>query len=450
MIFKQNRQQYILAISVGIAVAAPVLVFPIGVRSGIRPALAVSDAYQVTYGVSEEYSEFLSGDEEVELEDWALGDDEEMIDSTKMEDDGEVEEDPEDPEDTPEEKPGAYSDVPKYTVYQDFDPQSNQPIELLDPQYFAADNTQFYVKKGNVALKIYPDMSKKTLGKLSMGEGVKRIGVGDTWSKIQTADGREGFIISSLITDEMVWVNTDLYVWVDTDSLVLRKQPSTRSELLTTLHDEDRLHVVAYADKWYKFVTRDGTKGYVYKSFTTKTPPPTPTPTPTPRPTNTPRPTAASSNRNNNNSRNNSSNNSSKRNNSNNTQGNVSKLPKITGKNGESIVSIAASMLGVRYKYGGLSRKGIDCSGLVKYCYAQVRINVPHGANAICNHSGVSVSRSNIKLGDVVCYDYGDHCGHCAIYAGGGQVIHASMSKGRVLYARLDILPIRRIKRLIR
>ncbi|MBR6960240.1 MAG: hypothetical protein IKH76_07160, partial [Clostridiales bacterium] len=189
MIFKQNRQQYILAISVGIAVAAPVLVFPIGVRSGIRPALAVSDAYQVTYGVSEEYSEFLSGDEEVELEDWALGDDEEMIDSTKMEDDGEVEEDPEEPEDTPEEKPGAYSDVPKYTVYQDFDSQSNQPIELLDPQYFAADNTQFYVKKGNVALKIYPDMSKKTLGKLSMGEGVKRIGVGDTWSKIQTADG---------------------------------------------------------------------------------------------------------------------------------------------------------------------------------------------------------------------------------------------------------------------
>ena len=107
-------------------------------------------------------------------------------------------------------------------------------------------------------------------------------------------------------------------------------------------------------------------------------------------------------------------------------------------------------MLGVRYKYGGLSRKGIDCSGLVKYCYAQIKINVPHGANAICNHSGVAVSRSNIKLGDVVCYDYGDHCGHCAIYAGGGQVIHASMSKGRVLYARRDILPIRRIKRLIR
>jgi len=451
MIFKQNRQQYILAISVGIAVAAPMLVLPMGLRSGIRPALAVSNAYQVTYGVNEEYSEFLSGDEDVEIEDWALVDDTGMIDSTTMEDEDPGDEGIQDePEDIPEEKPGAYTDVPKYTVYQDFDSSTNQPIELLDPQYFAADNTQFYVKKGNVALKQYPDMSKKTLGKLSMGEGVKRIGIGDTWSKIQTADGREGYIISSLITDEMVWVNTDLYVWVDTDSLVLRKQASTKSELLATLHDEDRLHVVAYADKWYKVVTRDGTKGYVYKSFTTKTPPPTPTPTPTPRPTNTPKPTASNNNRNNNNNNSRNNNNSNKKNNSGGGNGNVNKLPKITGKNGQSIVNIAASMLGVRYKYGGLSRKGIDCSGLVKYCYAQININVPHGANAICNHSGVSVSRSNIKLGDVVCYDYGDHCGHCAIYAGGGQVIHASMSKGRVLYARLDILPIRRIKRLIR
>ena len=445
MIFRHNRKQHILVIIVGAAVAIPVLTFPIGVRAGIRPALAVSNAHKVAYGVSEEYNEFLSGDEDVEIEDWALDDGTDMIDSTKMENDqGEPDPDADpdsgnkdndkdsDSADIPEEKPGTYSDVPKYTVYQDFDSSSNQPIELLDPQYFAADDAQYYVKKGNVALKEYPDMSKKTLGKLSMGEGVRRIGIGDTWSKIKTSDGREGYILSSLITDEMVWVNTDLYVWVDTDSLVLRKEASTKSSLITTLHDEDRLHVVAYADKWYKVVTRDGTKGYVYKSFTTRTPPPTPTPTPTPRPTATKRPANGG------------------KSGSGGRTGNVSRLPKITGKNGQSIVNIAASMLGVRYRYGGLSRSGIDCSGLVKYCYAQVKIYVPHGANAICNSSGVGVSRSDIKLGDVVCYDYGNHCGHCAIYSGGGQVIHASMSKGRVLYGRLDMMAIRRIKRLIR
>ena len=92
-------------------------------------------------------------------------------------------------------------------------------------------------------------------------------------------------------------------------------------------------------------------------------------------------------------------------------------------------------MLGVRYVYGGSSASGIDCSGLVMYCYAQIGISLPHGANQICNRSGVSVARSDVALGDVICYDYGSRCGHVAIYAGGGQVIHASQSRGRVCYA---------------
>ncbi len=430
MIFKHNRKQHILALIVGAAVAVPILTLPIGVRAGIRPALAVSNAYKVAFGVNEEYEEFIEGDD-VELEDFAITDEGEMIDSYNPDDDGSDILDEAD-SNILDEDPGTYSDIPKYTVYQEFD-EDSQPIELLDPQYFAADSTQYYVKNVT-SLKEYPDTTKKTLQRMSVGEGVTRIGIGDTWSKVKTKDGKEGFILSSLITDEMVWVRTNLYVWVDTDSLVLRKEASTRSNMLKTLHDEERLHVIAYADKWYKVETRDGTTGYVYKSFTTRKAPPTPTPTPTPRPTATKRPSSSRS--------------SSSRSSS--GTGNVNKLPKITGKNGESIVNIAASMLGVRYVFGGCSKKGVDCSGLVKYCYAQIGIYVYHGANKICNSYGVAVSRSDIKLGDVVCYDYGGYCGHCAIYSGGGQVIHASMSKGRVLYSRLDILKIRRIKRLIR
>lgn len=430
MIFKHNRKQHILALIVGAAVAVPVLTLPIGVRAGIRPALAVSNAYKVAFGVNEEYEEFIEGDD-VELEDFAITDEGEMIDSYNPDDDGSDILDESD-SNILDEDPGTYSDIPKYTVYQEFD-EDSQPIELLDPQYFAADSTQYYVKNVT-SLKEYPDTTKKTLQRMSVGEGVTRIGIGDTWSKVKTKDGKEGFILSSLITDEMVWVRTNLYVWVDTDSLVLRKEASTRSKMLKTLHDEERLHVIAYADKWYKVETRDGTTGYVYKSFTTRKAPPTPTPTPTPRPTATKKPSSSRS--------------SSSRSSS--STGNVNKLPKITGKNGESIVNIAASMLGVRYVFGGCSKKGVDCSGLVKYCYAQIGIYVYHGANKICNSYGVAVSRSDIKLGDVVCYDYGGYCGHCAIYSGGGQVIHASMSKGRVLYSRLDILKIRRIKRLIR
>ncbi|SCW65170.1 SH3 domain-containing protein [Ruminococcaceae bacterium YRB3002] len=438
MVFKKNSKQHILALVVGAAIAVPVLALPIGVRAGIRPALAVSNAHKTIYGQIQEYDEIMSDDEQVVIEDWAIVGDDGLVDSTGMEDDEGT--DPDDGStptdtDTPDDQQpaetdahGTYNDVPSYTVYQEYDSASNLPIELLDPQYFAADDTQYYVKAQNTIMKQYPDMTTLTIKKMNLGEGVRRIGIGDTWSKVRTKDGEEGYILSNCITDEMVWVVTDITCWVDTGSLILREKPDTGSAPLKTLHDEARLHVIAYADKWYKVVTTDGTTGYVYKSFTTRKPPPTPTPTPTPRPTATKAPRGSYNGR----------------------TGNVNSLPKITGKNGESIVSIAASMLGVRYVYAGCSRSGIDCSGLVKYCYAQIGISVPHGANQICNRSGVKVARSDVALGDVICYDYGSKCKHVAIYAGGGQVIHASQSRGRVCYGNVDMMPIRAIKRLIR
>lgn len=417
MVLKHNRKQYILSLVVGVAVAVPVLTLPIGVRAGIRPALAVSNAYKNVFGITEEYGEFLSDNEQVVIEDWAIVDDVDPVATPT----------PDETDDQPQEVviTGSYEDVPKYTVFQAYDSASNLPIELLDPQYFAADDTQYYVKTRQVLLKQEPDMTSVTIRMMNIGEGVRRIGIGDTWSKIRTKDGEEGYILSNCITDEMVWVVIDLTVWVDTGSLILRKEPSTAAEQLKEVHLHDKLHVIAYADKWYKVVTTDGTTGYVYKSFTTRKPPPTPTPTPTPRPTSPPRGSYSG------------------------TTGNVRSLPKITGKNGESIVSIAASMLGVRYVYGGSSASGIDCSGLVMYCYAQIGISLPHGANQICNRSGVSVARSDVALGDVICYDYGSRCGHVAIYAGGGQVIHASQSRGRVCYGNVDMMAIRAIKRII-
>ena len=419
-VLKHNRKQHILAIATGFFAALPIICLPIGLREDMTPAMAVSHAYEAIFGTRN----VSSG--EVVIEEWALVSSADQLVSGTVSNDVE----PTEPTQYTEvSAPQSYTDIPKYIVYQQYD-SSDLPIELLDPQYFAADEKQFYIQNTGVNLKEYPDPSKKTLRRMNYGEGVTRIGIGDTWSKVRTKDGTEGYILSTDITDEMVWAKTNLYVWVDTDSLILRKEPNTKSAMVKMMHEDDRLHVVAYADKWYKVETRDGSKGYVYKSFTTRTPPPTPTPTPTPRPTATK--SSRSSGR------------------YQGTTGNINKLPKITGKNGESIVNIAASMLGVRYVYGGCSRKGIDCSGLVKYCYAQIGISVPHGANMICNRSGVSVARSDLRLGDVLCYDYGSRCKHVAIYAGGGQVIHASQSRGRVLYGRLDMMPIKRIKRLIR
>lgn len=417
IVLRHNRKQSVLAVATAFFTAVPFICLPLGLRQSMSPAMTVSHAYGSVYGISNVQTG------EVVIEDWALvSSSDELI---SVESSGE--------EITTE--PTAYAeaassvsfaDIPKYVVCQRYD-DSNLPIELLDPQCFAPDDTTYYVRANQSILKETPDMESTTLVKLHLGQRVTRIGVGDSWSKIQTEKGEEGYVLTGSIQDTMVTVEIDRTVWVDTGSLILRAEPSTDSEEVCELELHTRLECSAIVgDKWYKVRTSSGKSGYVYISYTTTNPPPTPTPTPTPRP------------------RSSSSGGGGGR-----SYGDTRTLPHITGCNGESIVSIAESMLGVPYVFAGSSSSGIDCSGLVMYCYAQVGISLPHGATQIYLHSGVSVPRDDIQPGDVICYDYGSYCGHVAIYVGDGQVIHASSTRGQVVYGNVDMMSIKAIKRII-
>ncbi len=86
-------------------------------------------------------------------------------------------------------------------------------------------------------------------------------------------------------------------------------------------------------------------------------------------------------------------------------------------------VSIAMSYLGVPYVWGGASRSGVDCSGLVMLVYGQLGISLPHFA-AAQYAAGTPISYGDLQPGDLVFFGYGgiDHVG---IYIGGGQMIHA-------------------------
>ena len=419
VVLKHNRKQHILAIAIGFFAALPVICLPIGLREGMTPAMAVSHAYEAIFGTGSVESG------EIVLEDWALvSSTDEMISA----DFGDAYVEPDATEYTEVCAPVSYTDVPKFVVYQRYD-DSNLPIELLDPQFFAPDDTTYYIKANRSILKETPDMDSTTLVSLHLGQQVTRTGVGDTWSRIKTEAGEEGYVLTNTIQDTMLSIEVDRTVWVDTDSLIVRAEPSTSAEEVTVVNQDAKLVCSAIVgDKWYKVKTTGGKSGYVYKSYTTTNPPPTPTPTPTPRPRRTSSGGGGGGSQ---------------------SYGDPRSLPVITGCNGESIVSIAESMLGVPYVFAGSSSSGIDCSGLVMYCYAQVGISLPHGATQIWLHSGVSVPRSDIKPGDVVCYDYGSYCGHVAIYVGDGQVIHASSTRGRVCYGNVDMMSIKAIKRII-
>jgi len=46
----------------------------------------------------------------------------------------------------------------------------------------------------------------------------------------------------------------------------------------------------------------------------------------------------------------------------------------------DSLVSIAYSLIGVPYRYGGSDTKGFDCSGFVNYVYTRLGLEVPRSS----------------------------------------------------------------------
>jgi len=94
---------------------------------------------------------------------------------------------------------------------------------------------------------------------------------------------------------------------------------------------------------------------------------------------------------------------------------------------GSSAASIAYRYVGYRYRYGGASPAGFDCSGFTKYVYARAGIYLSHSA-ASQYYSGVHVSRANLRPGDLVFFanTYRRGISHVGIYVGNGKFVNAA------------------------
>ncbi|GAA4708543.1 hypothetical protein GCM10023198_34050 [Promicromonospora umidemergens] len=89
------------------------------------------------------------------------------------------------------------------------------------------------------------------------------------------------------------------------------------------------------------------------------------------------------------------------------------------GSIGAQAVAIAMQYLGIAYTYGGESPgTGFDCSGLIKYVYAQLGVELPHSSSSMVA-SGYQVTTP--IPGDIVWTQ-----GHVSLYAGDGMVVEAA------------------------
>ncbi|MBR3560785.1 MAG: SH3 domain-containing protein [Oscillospiraceae bacterium] len=102
---------------------------------------------------------------------------------------------------------------------------------------------------------------------------------------------------------------------------------------------------------------------------------------------------------------------------------------------GEQVVALARQYLGTRYVYGGSSPSGFDCSGFAMYLYKQFGYSLPHTASGQYANCGVKIAKSDLQPGDLVFFTSpgnGGRINHVGVYMGGGDVIHARYSLGRV------------------
>jgi len=95
-------------------------------------------------------------------------------------------------------------------------------------------------------------------------------------------------------------------------------------------------------------------------------------------------------------------------------------------RRGSSIIHAAAAYWNATYIFGGMTRVGIDCSGLTYKAAQEVGITLPRDA-ADQSRVGTPVTRKALRPGDLVFFGRGARANihHVAIYIGHGRVLHA-------------------------
>lgn len=122
---------------------------------------------------------------------------------------------------------------------------------------------------------------------------------------------------------------------------------------------------------------------------------------------------------------------------------------------GNDVVSIAYSLVGMPYIGGSNGPYGFDCSGFVQYVYSCVGKYISRSSYTQI-YDGVGVSYADAQPGDILSWGYGNGTvTHSALYVGNGLMIHAANPGTGVIVSSVDgwlggsgttILSVRRIQ----
>lgn len=103
----------------------------------------------------------------------------------------------------------------------------------------------------------------------------------------------------------------------------------------------------------------------------------------------------------------------------------------------DGLINSAKNLIGLPYRAGGTSpTSGFDCSGFVQYVFKHAaNVDLPRTSRDMAQ-VGQSVSRDNLRPGDMVFFAHthggGNRISHVGVYVGEGRFIH-SPSTGKTI-----------------
>lgn len=97
----------------------------------------------------------------------------------------------------------------------------------------------------------------------------------------------------------------------------------------------------------------------------------------------------------------------------------------------DRVIEEAKKLFGTRYLFGGNTKKGIDCSGLIYYAFNKAGYDVPR-LDTLGYFKSHSTKVKNPIPGDLIFFKntYRATISHMGIYLGNNEFIHASTSEG--------------------
>jgi cell wall-associated NlpC family hydrolase len=97
----------------------------------------------------------------------------------------------------------------------------------------------------------------------------------------------------------------------------------------------------------------------------------------------------------------------------------------------QNLFSDVKQYLGIRYRFGGQTPSGFDCSGFVRFMFSRsLDMQLPRSSREM-SAIGTRVQRNELKPGDLVFFQNAkNRINHVGIFIGNNTFVHSSLSRG--------------------